>query len=273
MKNIKIILYTKEVITINNNEYLKNNIDNEIKHPLNCCCKCHVKCPTGPTGATGPTGPTGATGLTGATGTTGPTGTTGATGPTGTTGATGPTGATGATGPTGATGSNEDTMSCFCVSQMRNIIQQIIVLYPNDNLIVAMESGDNVSGRPGSLLPGPATNLHSGLFELVNTGGVPQEGVSLCRIVSIKITSSVYNNNITYLPAPDPKLVGCDADCEEAIRGYIPAGTQSVDIKAGGQTVANGDVLINEPGIVVVTDPNGDNPAFVSLCKVEIIKK
>ena len=81
------------------------------------CCRCRppiiIRCPTGPTGATGATGPTGVTGATGPTGVTGvigPTGATGATGPTGPTGATGedgatgPTGVTGATGPTGLTG-------------------------------------------------------------------------------------------------------------------------------------------------------------------------
>ena len=75
------------------------------------CCRCRppiiIRCPTGPTGATGATGPTGVTGATGPTGVTGvigPTGATGATGPTGPTGATGEDGATGATGPTGSTG-------------------------------------------------------------------------------------------------------------------------------------------------------------------------
>lgn len=84
------------------------------------CCRCRppiiIRCPTGPTGATGATGPTGVTGATGPTGLTGATGedgatgatgedgATGATGPTGPTGATGEDGATGATGPTGPTG-------------------------------------------------------------------------------------------------------------------------------------------------------------------------
>lgn len=53
------------------------------------CCRCRppiiIRCPTGPTGATGEdgaTGPTGATGEDGATGPTGATGEDGATGPT-----------------------------------------------------------------------------------------------------------------------------------------------------------------------------------------------
>ncbi len=156
---------------------------------------------------------------------------------------------------------------------MRNIIQQIITLYPNDNLIIAMESGNNTSGRAGSLLPGPNNNPNSGLFQLVNAQGTPEEAVSLCRIASITITSSVYNDAITYLPTPTPLPVGCDANCEAAIRSYLPAGTPSVDINAGGQTVAQGTILRSEYGMVVVVGNNNSNPTFVSLCKAEIINK
>ena len=156
---------------------------------------------------------------------------------------------------------------------MRNIIQQIITLYPNDNLIVAMESGNNASGRPGSLIPAPNNNPTSGLFQLVNAQGTPEEALSICRIASITITSSTYNDTITYLPAPVPIPTGCDANCEAAIRSYLPAGTTNVDINAGGQTVAQGTILRSEYGMVVVVGNNNSNPTFVSLCKAEIINK
>lgn len=156
---------------------------------------------------------------------------------------------------------------------MRNIIQQIIALYPNDNLTVAMESGNNVSGRPGSLLPAPNNNPTSGLFQLINNQGVPEEAVSICRIASITVTSSVYNNAITYLPAPIPTPTGCDANCEAALRSYLPVGTPSVDINAGGQTVAQGTIIRSAFGMVVVVGPNNSNPAFVSLCKAEVVNK
>lgn len=224
---------------------------------------------TGPTGSTGPIGATGATGITGPTGPTGPTGITGSTGATGITGATGDTGFTGPTGPTGAAG---NLVECFCVQQMRNILQQIIALYPNDNVIVAMESGDNVSGRPGSLLPAPNTNPNAGLFQLVNNQGIPQEAVSICRIASIRITSTTYNNAITYIPAPIPVPEGCGADCQNAIREYLPVGTSGVAIKAGGQTVAQGTVLKNEFGILVLVGNNNSDPSFVSTCKAEILE-
>lgn len=73
----------------------------------------------------------------------------------------------------------------------------------------------------------------------------------LCRIASITITSSVYNDMITYLPV----------------------GTTGVDINAGGQTVAQGTILRSEYGMVVVVGNNNSNPTFVSLCKAEIINK
>lgn len=97
--------------------------------------------------------------------------------------------------------------------------------------------------------------------------------MSLCRIASITITSSVYNDMITYLPAPTPLSTGCDANCEAAIRSYLPVGTTGVDINAGGQTVAQGTILRSEYGMVVVVGNNNSNPAFVSLCKAEIINK
>lgn len=156
---------------------------------------------------------------------------------------------------------------------MRNVIQQLITLYPDDNVIIAMESGNNTSGRLGSLLPGPDSNPNSGLLELVNNQGIPQEAVSLCRIAQITITSSTYNDAITYLSAPSPVPEGSDANYENAIRTYLPVGTTGVEINAGGQIVANGSVIRSEFGMIVVVGPNDSNPAFVSLCKAEIITK
>ena len=75
------------------------------------------------------------------------------------------------------------------------------------------------------------------------------------------------------LPAPDPLPTGCDANCENASRTYLPVGTEGVGINAGGQTVATGDVIASEYGMVVVVGPNNSSPSFVSLCKAEIITK
>ena len=176
-------------------------------------------------------------------------------------------------GPAGPAGADGNAMSCFCVQQMKNILQQIITLYPTDTVVVSMESGNNASGRPGSLLPAPNSNPNAGLFQLVNAQGVAQEAVSICRIAAIRITSATYNNTITYLSAPVPAPTGCDADCQNAIRAYLPVGTTGVNIKAGGQTVGQGTVLKNEFGMVVLVGNNNNNPTLISPCKAEILTK
>ena len=228
---------------------------------------------TGPTGQDGIPGPTGNTGLAGATGPTGNTGITGATGPTGNTGVTGPTGPTGNTGVTGPTGPEAVSIGCACVQQMRNVIEQLITLYPTDNVVVSMESGNNASGRLGSLLPAPNSNPNAGLLQLVNAQGVPQEAISLCRIAAIRITSATYNEAISYLPAPSPLPTRCDANCESAVQSYLPVNTTNVSINAGGQTVGQGTVHVNAFGMVVLVSNGNSDPTFVSTCKTEIITK
>lgn len=265
-------------------------IKNDDNCPIFRCCNPIIIGPTGPTGpsggptgATGPTGPQGLPGINGLDGATGPTGPTGpqglpgingldgATGPTGPQGLPGVDGLVGATGPTGPTGPAASSTSCFCVDQMRNVIRQLITLYPDDNFIISMESGNNVSGRPGSLIPGPDDNPNSGLFELLNPQGVPEEAVSLCRIASIRIVSATYNEAITYLPGPTTPPTDCGADCESAIRNYLPVGTPNVSINAGGQTVGQGTVIESAFGMVVLVGNNNSDPTFISLCKAEVI--
>ena len=228
---------------------------------------------TGIQGITGPTGPKGDTGIQGITGPTGPKGDTGIqgiTGPTGPKGDTGIQGITGPTGPkgdTGATGPAGACCSCGCISQLINVIAQLITLYPTDNAIIALESGDNVSGRLKELFPA----LNSGLLFTADSKGNIQEAVSLCHIAFIKITSATYNNNIKYLPAPTDQSTSCD--CEKAIRSYLPVGTTGVNIKAGGQSVGQGSVLASQFGMIVVGGPNASTPTFISSCKLEIITK
>ena len=57
------------------------------------------------------------------------------------------------------------------------------------------------------------------------------------------------------------------------MRSYLPVGTQKAAIKAGGQTVAQGTVLKNEFGILVLVGSNNCDPTFVSTCKAEVLTK
>ena len=82
-----------------------------------------------------------------------------------------------------------------------------------------------------------------------------------------------YSPRSVVLPAPTPAPTGCDADCQNAIRAYLPVGTTGVNIKAGGQTVGQGTVRRSEYGLVVLVGSDNKNPTFVSTCKAEIITK
>ena len=221
--------------------------------------------PTGPMGPTGPAGQAGPAGTTGSTGPMGPAGVTGATGPAGVTGATGPTGVTGATGPTGPA-ANTNSACCGCKEQLRNIIQQIITLYPNNDLLVTLESGDAVVGRPGSLILGP--NGRTGVFEVTNPQNFPQY-LPICSIDTIQINNAVYNNAIVYLPEPVPAPTDCYADCDTIIRSLLPVGTDA-NITTSTQTPTVGTVIENEYGMIVLANEAANNVTFISSCNIDL---
>ena len=221
--------------------------------------------PTGPMGPTGPAGQAGPAGTTGPMGPAGPMGVTGATGPAGVTGATGPTGVTGATGPTGPA-ANTNSACCGCKEQLRNIIQQIIPLYPNNDLLVTLESGDAVVGRPGSLILGP--NGRTGVFEVTNPQNFPQY-LPICSIDTIQINNAVYNNAIVYLPEPVPAPTDCYADCDTIIRSLLPVGTDA-NITTSTQTPTVGTVIENEYGMIVLANEAANNVTFISSCNIDL---
>ena len=221
--------------------------------------------PMGPTGPAGQAGPAGTTGSTGPMGPAGPIGVTGATGPAGVTGATGPTGVTGATGPTGPA-ANTNSACCGCKEQLRNIIQQIITLYPNNDLLVTLESGDAVVGRPGSLILGP--NGRTGVFEVTNPQNFPQY-LPICSIDTIQINNAVYNNAIVYLPEPVPAPTDCYADCDTIIRSLLPVGTDA-NITTSTQTPTVGTVIENEYGMIVLANEAANNVTFISSCNIDL---
>ena len=221
--------------------------------------------PTGPMGPTGPAGQAGPAGTTGPMGPAGPMGVTGATGPAGVTGATGPTGVTGATGPTGPA-ANTNSACCGCKEQLRNIIQQISTLYPNNDLLVTLESGDAVVGRPGSLILGP--NGRTGVFEVTNPQNFPQY-LPICSIDTIQINNAVYNNAIVYLPEPVPAPTDCYADCDTIIRSLLPVGTDA-NITTSTQTPTVGTVIENEYGMIVLANEAANNVTFISSCNIDL---
>ncbi len=256
-----------------------NNCKGSINHGCNCFGGCgYIYCYQGPQGVpgsqglvgqTGPTGPQGVPGPQGPVGQTGPTGPQGVPGPQGPVGQTGPTGPQGVPGPQGPTGPAGDANSacCGCSEQLRNIIQQIIALYPNNDISVTLNSGDAVVGRPSSLLIGP--NGHTGVFVVTNPQNFEQY-LSTCSIDTIQINNATYNDAIAYLPEPIPAPNDCCADCEGTIRSLLPVGTTDVTITTSTQPPSVGTVVKNEYGIIVLANEASNNVTFISSCSIDL---
>ena len=172
--------------------------------------------------------------------------------------------------PRGADGSSSgNDFCCFCVEQMRNIIEQIIALYPNNELFISLDSGDALIGTPGEIRLGP--NGESGVFEVILSQGTFREFLSICSIDTITINNATYNESITYLPMPDPAPVGCCVDCDFAVRETLPVGTSDASIITNTQLTSQGDVVENEPGMVVLQNAERNNITFVSSCRIDVV--
>lgn len=172
----------------------------------------------------------------------------------------------GATGPQGPSGDGDETC-CACINQMRNIIEQIITLYPNNDLFITLDGGDAVVGRAGAIRLGP--NGQSGIFEVISPSNTTAL-VSICSIDSIRINGAIYNDAITYLQDPTVLPTGCCADCDYAVRSELPVGTQNTNIITNTQASSQGNVIRNEYGIIVLENTNDDYIAFVSSCRIDL---
>lgn len=222
--------------------------------------------PRGETGPQGPAGAAGATGPQGPAGPEGPQGQTGQIGPTGPQGEAGPQGEPGPQGPTGPAG-DANSACCGCKDQLRNIIQQIITLYPNNDIFVTLDSGDAVVGRPTSLITGP--NGRTGVFVVTNPQNF-QQYLSTCSIDTIQINDATYNDALVYLPDPVPVPTDCCADCEATIRSLLPVGTADVSITTSTQTPSAGTVIRNEYGMIVLANEAANNITFISSCSIDL---
>ncbi|NLY98658.1 MAG: collagen-like protein [Clostridiaceae bacterium] len=221
--------------------------------------------PSGAIGATGATGPSGASGATGATGPSGASGATGATGPSGAsgaTGATGPSGASGATGATGPQGPPGSDATCACIAQMKNLIMQIITRFPTSNIVVNIDTGGSVSGRPHSI-------TNNTIFNLANDAGTITERISICRIAFISLTGNDNFTDFSFLDPPSPLPTGCEAECEAGVRAtlqsFVGTGT-NVNVSAGGSSTDNELVTRTAFGVAIL-----GNQIAVSTCLVEVI--
>lgn len=121
-------------------------------------------------------------------------------------------------------------------------------------------------GRAGKVRLGP--NGKSGILEIITNTEVGSQYVSICSIDTITINNAMYNNEITYLPEPDPIPTDCKYDCENTVRDALPVGTTGVNIITNTQIQAQGNVIVN---VVVLETPERNSITFVSTCRVDII--
>lgn len=166
-------------------------------------------------------------------------------------------------GPPGPPGESGVNVGCACFAQMRNIIEQIIATFSTSNLIVNIENGGSASGRPNSILNGS-------YFVLTNAAGNITDRISICKITSISLTGTNTFTGFTFLPAPDPLPVGCDAQCESGARNILQSfvGTATnVNIRAGGNDTGNKSVTSTAFGVAIL-----GNEIAVSTCQIEDIR-
>ncbi|HWQ43844.1 MAG TPA: collagen-like protein, partial [Desulfosporosinus sp.] len=191
-----------------------------------------------------------------------PIGSQGIKGATGAIGETGATGETGAIGETGAAGVMADTMGCFAVNQLANILAQMITAYPTTTWTVFSSSLASYSGVPLDLYSSPnATG--PGILRLTDVNN-DYEALPIANITAVYPgDGTVYDPTFTYLTSPDPLSPGCDTNMIAAIQSYLPLGT-SVDIRLGPAIVASGDVYRNEYGVLVLSDADGNTPIFIA---------
>jgi hypothetical protein len=170
----------------------------------------------------------------------------------------------------GAEDTMADSTGCFAVRQLANLLQQIAVLYPATPMTLFVEQLATLSGVAIGVYTAPGAD-EPGL--LIIQGGADYGYVSLSRIAAIYLgEGSVYNPNITYLSPPDPYSPGCDTDYILAVQSSMSIGDQ-ISFGAATNTTGSGEVYINEPGIMVLSDGLGNTPVFIFTPQIRYMVK
>ncbi len=186
----------------------------------------------------------------------------------------GPRGAAGSPGPKGVTGppgSMNNSAQCFVYAQLANVIEQLIDLYPGQDLIVYLAGlvPSSASGIPTQLYKS-SEGTYGGLLILNGTEPI---AVPLSAISALQFSdSTIYNPTITYLPKPDFPP-GCDTNIVTAIYEYvntIPSGTDAY-FSFGTNLRTTAPVYLNEYGMIVLSDSLGNDPVFLPISLITVI--
>lgn len=163
-------------------------------------------------------------------------------------------------------GNQNNTSLCFSITQLSNVIAQLLVLYPTTVFTVFTTNYNPVMGIPYQLYTSPEGD-DPGLLILINEDE-DYELIPIMAITAIYLgEDAVYNPSITYLPPPDPLPKGCDTNFISAIYSYFSLFTDVV-IQTGVSIEALGIIYKNEYGVLVLADVNGNTPIFISVPKI-----
>ena len=145
-----------------------------------------------------------------------------------------------------------------------------MVLYPTTTMTLFMEQLATLSGVAIGVYTAPGAD-EPGL--LIIQSGSDYGYVSLSRIAAIYLgAGSVYDPSITYLTPPDPYSPGCDTDYILAVQSSMSVGDQ-ISFGAAINTTGSGEVYINEPGIMVLSDGLGNTPIFIFTPQIRYMVK
>ena len=143
---------------------------------------------------------------------------------------------------------------------MRNVLEQLIALYPDTQMNFILDDGRAISATPQSISADGGT--------LVASADITTDTqlINIDQIASIEIPNQAYSDLITYLSVADPLPDGSDSQVEQSFRALLPVGTQAT-IYGAGTTLEIGSVIRDEYGVIVLENANA-NPVFISTQKI-----
>lgn len=164
---------------------------------------------------------------------------------------------------------SENSATNFCYSQLAHIIQQIIMFYPTNTVVVYTKglTASSISGTPYQLYASPGAN-NGALFIVMDNG--QEQTIPLNSITAIYTgDGTVYNPAFTYLPVPT-FTPGYDTNLILAYYDYLSS-KSDVGIYTGSNVHATGTIYKNQYGIVVLSDGSGNTPVFIPVLPITAI--
>ncbi|QIB70012.1 hypothetical protein Ami103574_12205 [Aminipila butyrica] len=160
----------------------------------------------------------------------------------------------------------ETSMTCFAMRQLANLLEQMITAYGSSTWSVFMNTLPSYSGQPIDLYQAPGAA--GPWFLRLLDGGGSYQALALGNLNAVYPgEGTVWDPAFTFLPLPEPVPEGCDADAAFGVVSYVPVGTD-LSMNMGPNVSASGRVYRNEPGVLVLSDDDGNTPIVVSSLRI-----